>query len=106
MGCPECSGNRKLAKYNFTQQEYRSLHSVNIEQKCNGVTVLNAGNTVATWNGIPIAPGVSLTIGGNQGEEFIGRVDINFYLPTPAPATPQNSAWVIQKFYVGDNYII
>jgi hypothetical protein len=104
MGC-ECNGKRKLVKYNFTYQEYRKLHSVVVEDRCNGVTVLNAGNTVATWNGIPIAPGVSMTIGGNEGEQFIGRIDINFYLPTPAPLSPQNSAWVIQKFYVGDDYV-
>jgi hypothetical protein len=99
-------GPRKLLKYNISQQEYTSLRSVVLERKLNGVTVLNAGNTIVLWNGIPISPGVSLTLGGNEGEVYIGRVDLSFALPSPVPGTPSNSAWVIQKFYVDDNVIL
>lgn len=100
-----CTGKRMAAKYNMTQQQYAKLESVNIDKQCNGVTVLNAGTTYVTWNGIPLAPGQSMTVGGNEGEIFIGRVDIAFFTQTPAPAIITNSAWVIQKFYVGENFV-
>jgi hypothetical protein len=100
-----CTGKRVLTKYNTTSQNYVKQHSVNIEQLCNGVTVLNAGTTFCTWNGVPLGPGLSMTVGGNEGEIFVGRVDIAFFTQSPAPATIVNSAWVIQKFYVGENYV-
>jgi hypothetical protein len=103
--CVGCTGKRQMAKYNTTAQEYVKQHSVNLSKLCNGVTVLNAGTTFVTWNGVPLGPGQSMTVGGNEGEEFIGRVDLNFFTQSPAPPTIINSAWVIQKFYVGENFV-
>lgn len=100
-----CSGDKGYLPYNTSTQEYTNLHSVNIEKGCNGVTVINKGTTLALWNGLPLNPGESMSVGGNEGEVFIGRVDISFVIPVPAPAVITNSAWVIQKFYVGKNYI-
>jgi len=94
-----CAGKRRLLKYNMNPQEYIAPRSVPLDSRCNGVTVLNAGNTIVLWNGIPIVPGISLTVGGNEGEVYVGRVDISFMMPSPAPDTPNNSAWVIQKYY-------
>jgi len=91
--------------YNMSQQEYSAPRSVNIDKLCNGVTVLNAGTVYVTWNGIPIAPGASMTVGGNEGEIFVGRVDIGFFTQTPAPGTIVKSAWVIQKFYEDKNFV-
>ncbi len=102
VGCP---GVPSLVLYNMSQQEYNAPRSVNIDKLCNGVTVLNAGTTFATWNGIPIPPGGSMTVGGNEREVFVGRIDIAFFTQTPPPAPLINSAWVIQKFYEDKNFI-
>lgn len=103
MGC--APGGEKYLLYNSTMQEYTSQRSVMIDKLCNGVTVINKGNTIAMWNGLPLAPDESMTIGGNIGEVYVGRVDISFSLPTPVPPTPVNSAWVIQKFYEDKNFV-
>lgn len=102
VGCP---GVPMLVLYNMSQQEYNAPRSVNIDKLCNGVTVLNAGTTFVTWNGIPIPPLGSMTVGGNEQEIFVGRVDIAFFTQFPAPATIFNSAWVIQKFFVDKSFI-
>ena len=94
----------RLVLYNMSQQEYNAPRSVNIDKLCNGVTVLNAGTTFATWNGIPIPPGGSMTVGGNEREVLSdGRYCVFHADPPPAPLI--NSAWVIQKFYEDKNFI-
>jgi hypothetical protein len=106
MGCkPGCSAGEGYLPYNTTTQEYTEQRSVNLDKLCNGVTVINKGNTIVMWNGLPLVPDESMTVGGNKGEVFVGRVDISFSLPTPAPPTPVNSAWVIQKFYEEKNFV-
>jgi hypothetical protein len=106
VGCSgNCSGSRRPQFYNTTTQEYTVQRSVNVEKLCNGVTVINKGNTIAMWNGLPLNPGESMTVGGNEGEVFVGRIDISFTMPTPPPGSPVNSAWVIQKFYEDKSYI-
>lgn len=97
MGC--APGGEGYLLYNTSTLEYTAQRSVVLDKLCNGVTVINKGNTIAMWNGLPLQPNESMTVGGNVGEVFVGRVDISFSLPTPAPPTPVNSAWVIQKFY-------
>lgn len=97
MGC--APGGEGYLLYNTSTLEYIAQRSVVLDKLCNGVTVINKGNTIAMWNGLPLQPNESMTVGGNVGEVFVGRVDISFSLPTPAPPTPVNSAWVIQKFY-------
>jgi hypothetical protein len=100
-----CTGSARLMLYNMSQQEYNAPRSVNIDKLCNGVTVLNAGTTYVTWNGIPIPPGGSMTVGGNEREIFVGRVDIAFFTQTPPPTSIINSAWVIQKFFEDNSFI-
>lgn len=100
-----CQGVPSLVLYNMSQQEYNAPRSVNIDKLCNGVTVLNAGTTFVTWNGIPIPPLGSMTVGGNEREIFVGRVDIAFFTQIPAPATIINSAWVIQKFFEDKSFV-
>lgn len=58
---------------------------VEIPQRTNGVTVVNTGNSVLIVQGIPLAPpvapaqlGEAYSFGGNRGEIFHGRLDINF----------------------------
>lgn len=111
IGCNgSCTGIRSAILYNTSTQQYTQQHSVVVEKFCNGVTIINKGNTIAMWNGLPLFPDESMTVGGNEGEVFIGRVDLSFRLPTaadgiPIPATPINSAWVIQKFYVDKSFV-
>jgi hypothetical protein len=100
-----CSGSKPVVFYNTTTQNYTVQRMVVVEKLCNGVTVINKGSTIVMWNGLPLNPGESMTVGGNEGEVFVGRVDITFAIPVPAPMTIINSAWVIQKFYEDKNYI-
>jgi hypothetical protein len=103
--CIGCGGSKGAVTYNTNTQEYTKLRSVPVDKLCNGVTVINKGNTIVTWNNLPLNPGESMAVGGNAGEVFIGRIDLNFKLPTPAPAAPVNSAWVIQKFYTDKSFV-
>jgi hypothetical protein len=104
--CVGCTGTKKALRYNTQVQEYRSLRSVNVDKLCNGFTVNNAGTTIVTLNGEPIQPGATKTVGGNEGEVYVGRIDLAFYVPTPAPATIVNSAWVTQKFYEPETLVL
>lgn len=106
VGCTgKCSGGAGNLLYNATMQEYTQQHSVVVDKFCNGVTVINKGNTIAMWNGLPLLPDESMTIGGNEGEVYVGRVDISFAPSTPVVVPTINSAWVIQKFYEEKNFV-
>lgn len=88
-------------KYNINKIVVTSGKSqVQIGQRVNGFTVKNAGNTILMFNQEPLQPGESQSVGGNEGEEYIGRVDIYFMLPTIVPPLPTNMAWITVKFYV------
>ena len=103
--CVGCTGKRKPRYYNTTTQEYTALRSVNVDKMCNGFSVNNAGTTIVTLNGEPLQPGQSKTVGGNEDEIYVGRIDLAFIVPTPAPSTIINSAWVTQKFYEREDFI-
>jgi hypothetical protein len=103
--CVGCSGKKAAVMYNTTTQEYTLMTSVVPDKLCNGVTVINKGTTIAIWNGLPLMPGESMSVGGNEGEVYIGRIDIRFTIQAPAPPTIVNSAYVIQKFYTGENFV-
>jgi hypothetical protein len=105
-----CAGNIDPLLYNTTTQQYTQMHSVVLDKLCNAVTVINKGNTIVMWNGLPIFPLESMSVGGNEREVFVGRVDLAFRLPVaadgiPIPVNPVNSSWVIQKFYEDKNFI-
>lgn len=79
--------------------------AVKVDRYCNGFTVINIGAVVATVNGVPLSPpaagetlGDSLNEGGNKGEIFTGRIDIQF-------AGAGGQVLVIQKTYI-PNYAI
>lgn len=103
--CVGCTGKRQARFYNTTTQEYKSLRSVNVDKLCNGFIVNNAGTTIVTLNGEPLQPGQSKTVGGNEGEIYVGRIDLAFIIPSPAPTVINNSAWVTQKFYESETFI-
>lgn len=94
-----CAGSG-LRRYNINKIHLSSgTTQVPIGNNVNGFTVKNAGNTILMFNQEPLQPGESQSIGGNEGEIYTGRVSIFFMLPTPAPGTPVNSAWITIKFY-------
>jgi hypothetical protein len=95
VGCP---GKRQALLYNIFQQLYTGNHSVNVMGQCNGFTVKNAGLSTVLVNGIPVLPKESLSVGGNEGEVYVGRIDISFVAPA-TPSVTNNAAWVIQKFF-------
>ena len=63
---------------------------------CNGFIIFNTSiaPSVVMANGVPIPGGGSLTIGGNLGEIFVGRLQISF----AGGGVP--SCTIMQKFYV------
>jgi hypothetical protein len=101
LGRVGCAGNPPITrKYNINKITLQvGTTQVQIGDNVNGFTVKNAGNTIVFFNQEPLQPGESQTIGGNEGEIFVGRVDIYFKLPVPAPLTPVNMAWITVKFY-------
>lgn len=66
---------------------------------CNGLTFFNTGaaGSVCVVNGVPLPVGGSLSIGGNFGEIFKGRVPITF----PNFVAGQQCT-VVQKYYKSD----
>lgn len=88
--------------FNFVGQEYSVNTEVSVDPACNAVTFINKGTMVARINGVPINPpldptlsGESITVGGNKGELFKGRLQITVGVGDPAPLVI-----VIQKYYI------
>jgi hypothetical protein len=93
--------NCKPRLYTNSQQGFSLDKEVPIDSKCNGYFVQNVGNTLLVLNQyIVLQPNASFALGGNEGEIFTGRLDIQFKLPTPAPPVPSNGAVIVQKIYV------
>lgn len=93
--------HEQLLFFNFSVQTIRTDNSIITDDYCNSVTVVNIGTTAAQFNGIPIAapvaPGLlgeSISIPGNKGEIYSGRIDISF------PGAGNGVVLVIQKKYV------
>jgi len=96
-----CDCKKELRPYTTSNQGYTQNAQIPIDRRCNGYTVLNTGNTLLIVNAVMvIQPGASIAVGGNEGEIFVGRLDIQFQLPVPAPGTPVNGAGVMQKVYL------
>lgn len=86
--------------YNFAVIPVTQNQPVDVDRRCNGFTAINTGTTLAILNGIPLNAGVpgtsngdSITIGGNKGELFRGRIDVAF-------TGGVGSVLIIQKFYL------
>jgi len=75
----------KTLFYDIVNSVYSANAKVQIDQYCNGVTIVNIGATNMQVNGVPLAPpvapslvGESVSFGGNRNEIFYGRIDISF----------------------------
>lgn len=91
----------KKSPYSFNGTTYKKNQTVSLDPNCNGITVINRGDSIVTFNGIPLLPattagqtGEQLSIGGNGGEILNSRVDLTF-----ATGGTNNNATIIQKFY-------
>lgn len=88
-----------MKKYNLIYEVVKQSQSVYIMANVNGYTVINQGLTDATVNGVILhagtatASGESLSVGGNEGEIFNGRLDI-------AINTNVGNVVVIQKIFL------
>lgn len=80
---------------------YSTQQFVVFDRQCNAWTIKNAGNTLLNFDEEVLLPGESKSVGGNEGEIYSGgRKRIYFTVPSPAPATISNIAWLTQKIYV------
>jgi hypothetical protein len=90
----------RKAPYSFIGATYTSNKQLMLDSNCNGITVINKGNTIVYFNGVELLPsltagqtGESLSIGGNSNEILNSRLDISFVDGTNPKAI------VIQKYY-------
>jgi hypothetical protein len=86
-------------RYNISGEAYTGPGSLPLDPLCNGFTIINTGNSTLLWKGDPIAPGNFKAIGGNYGEVFAGRLDVNYQAAVPQPLPRIDSCYVTQKFY-------
>ncbi len=94
----------ECAFYDIISQTYETGGEIKVDERCNGFTAINTGDTLVFVNNIPLKPfpaghpeltGAAIAIPGNLGEIFRGRIWIVFgQLPG---VTPQVT--IIQKFY-------
>lgn len=87
--------------YNIIVYTYSENAHVQIDELCNGLTVVNTGTVNMNVNGVPLAPppagsllGEAQTFGGNRREIFKGRIDVAFVAAVGAQCI------VIQKCYI------
>lgn len=95
-----CGGRKPLRKYNTFVQQYGEARDVVVDPLCNGFSLFNDGNTIVNLNDEPVYPFTSKTVGGNEGEVYIGQIRIKFTIPATLVDPPVNSAWITQKFYL------
>lgn len=92
--------DEKILYYNTVTQSYSFPQKVVIQDKCNGFTIRNAGNSILIMDDEQIQPGESKAIGGNRNEYFVGRKDISFAPQAVQPAPRIDLCYVTQKYYV------
>lgn len=85
-----------LLVYNTNTFTFSAGANLPLDPYCNGIIVENLGTSVLVFQGDPIQPGNSKTIGGNYGEIYIGRIDILFQ------GGGVNNAFITQKYYMSD----
>ncbi len=95
----------KILRYNTIKKIFTANGSVNVDRYCNGFVIKNNGNTNINYDGEILIPEESISVGGNYGEIYEGRIDLFFVLPSPAPITPVNLAIVTQKVYVKESLL-
>lgn len=99
MPC-DCDKKEQILFYNTNTQAYYAQAKVFFPPMCNGFVVKNAGNQLLIFDDETLQPGESKAVGGNKGEIFIGRKDLNFQVPAGFVGTPNNVAYVTFKYYV------
>lgn len=94
----------QVLKYNIQGSSYTVNTEIPVEQNCNAFTVINEGDGIAFVNGIELKPyppghpeltGEAVTVGGNIGEVYSGRIEIKFEIGQAAPKVV-----VIKKYYL------
>jgi hypothetical protein len=88
-----------MTSFNWASINVLENRPVEVDPKCNALTFINIGATLAIVNGVPLNPtlvpganGESFSIPGNYGEFFNGRIDVSFQ-------TGAGNLLVIQKYY-------
>lgn len=94
----------KLLPYNTIMEVVRAQKEIVVGPNCNGWVVRNIGGSIAFVNGIQLQPppgaglsGESFSSGGNYGEIYVGRIQIQF----AAGINP--TVEIIQKFYLDES---
>lgn len=92
----------EILQYNIQGASYSQNVEIPVEKNLNSFTVINEGDGVAFINGIELKPypapaltGEGITIGGNNGEVYTGRIEIKFAAGQAAP-----KVIVIKKYYI------
>lgn len=84
-----------MRDYNISPQTYQKNQDLKAVQRCNGFTVINTGTTTCFVNQTRVIAGNFMSVGGNENEQYIGRIIIKFASQTD----PGNEVTVIQKFF-------
>ena len=91
-------------KYNTQTNVYNTSQNIPKAKYMNGFVATNIGDTVVTINrkilfpsATPLtAQGDAFSFGGNEGEIFVGDLDIAFRAPVGAAPAIE----ILQKFYI------
>jgi hypothetical protein len=90
--------------YDIIAQSYTAGGEIHVDDRCNGFTAINIGDTLVTVCGIPLKPypaghpeltGAAVAIPGNAGEVFRGRIWIVF---ASAPGVDPQVV-IVQKYF-------
>ncbi len=84
----------KLLQYNLSVQIYNQPEQIPVMDFCNGWTARNIGTSNVIIMGDTLAPNESKAIGGNRGEIYTGRIDLNF------TGVGNNLCLITQKYYM------
>jgi hypothetical protein len=105
MNCDNCKPTEKIFYYSTMQRNVVTTGPVKVDRLCNAWEAINIGTIVATVNGIPLNPpaagevlGDSTSDGGNKGEIYVGRIDVQF------AAAAGGNVIIKQKIYITDYF--
>lgn len=94
-----CNQFLKIVK---SSRSYSRATQVPLDKLCNSYLVQNTGNSVVIVDvDTVLQPTQSFGFGGNKGEIFDDRLDIQFQLPNPVPPgyVRNDKCAVVQKIY-------
>jgi len=96
-------------KYNTQTNNYFTSGNIPKAKYCNGFLATNVGDTTVTINRKILFPsatplvtqGDAVSFGGNEGEIFVGDIDISFAVAgSPFPVGVAPNIEIIQKYYI------